>query len=51
VTQPQIAKGGFTDVIARSEATKQSGVSNEKNQIASLPMVARNDRFEISHQL
>jgi len=34
-------KSGF--VIARSEATKQSGVSDEKNEIASLPPVARND--------
>jgi hypothetical protein len=32
-------------VIARSEATKQSGVSDEKNEIASLPPVARNDIY------
>jgi hypothetical protein len=34
-------KSGF--VIARSEATKQSRVSDKKNEIASLPSVARND--------
>jgi hypothetical protein len=34
-------KTGF--VIARSEATKQSRVPDEKIEIASLPPVARND--------
>jgi hypothetical protein len=36
-------KSGF--VIARSEATKQSWVSDEKNEIASLPSVARSDIY------
>jgi len=34
-------------VIARSEATKQSGFSDAKNEIASLPSVARNDNLRL----
>jgi hypothetical protein len=36
-----LKKSGF--VIARSGATKQSALSSAKNEIASLPLVARND--------
>jgi hypothetical protein len=42
-------ESGF--VIARSEATKQSALSNEKNEIASLPSVARNDNHFLLHPI
>jgi len=35
----------FNSVIARSVATKQSMGLNEKNEIATLPLVARNDKL------
>ena len=42
-TNPKSHTIQISDVIARSEATKQSRKSSYSNEIAALPSVARND--------